>query len=69
MRMRINKKEKNNSQPNGVAFFFCLQNRVAFDDIGLPINHPLYIHLRIFKMNNTHEISKWNWKEKLHVAM
>jgi len=31
--------------------------------------HPLFIHLRMFKMNNTHDISKSNLKEKIHVAM
>jgi len=32
--------------------------------------HPLslYIHLRMFKMKNTHGISKSILKEKLHVA-
>jgi len=34
-----------------------------------PYPPPLYIHLRMFKMNNTHGISKSNLKEKLHVAM
>ena len=31
--------------------------------------YPLYIHLRMFKMNNTHGTSKSNLKEKKHVAM
>jgi len=51
-----------------LTHIFFLEGWSVENFISYHGNH-LYIHLRMFKMNNTHGISKSNAKEKLHMIM